>query len=575
MKLTTLPAEGENYAVCVVGAGPVGLSFALEAADAGLRVLLLDAGGEDAGRRDKPVGRRRNDTIVDPDRHAPELQTTRVGVGGASWMWGGRCVSYEPVDFEQRDFVPDSDWPIGFSAIEPWRAKAQEYLDCGAGGFASDEPGWDGLGDLKISQLERWARQPKLGPRLGALVAAHPLIDLLCDAPVVGVAFDSDGTTVEGLRILSDDRPAVVRADRYVLAAGGMETVRLLLDGQRTLPAAFGGVDGPLGRYYMGHATGSIANVVLTEPADIADMDFQLDEHNSYVRRRFSLPAESLRDHELLNGSFYLDNPPFYDYRHRNATLSAVFLALAVPPVGRRILAEGIRLRHTGPAPRRYWPHIVNVLRRPIRAIIDSADILRRRYLSNVRKPGFLLRNPGGTYAIHYHSEQVANPDSRVRLDGGRNADGTPSLEIDFRYTERDIDSVLRFHALLDERLRAAGRGRIEYLDPPEGRAAAAWEQAIDGFHHIGTTRMSAVPADGVVDGDCRVHGVDNLFIASSSVLRTSAEANPTFTAVCLALRLAHHLAETPSAAVEAVTEQEPTAADAPVAEDQPTPATL
>jgi choline dehydrogenase-like flavoprotein len=81
---------------------------------------------------------------------------------------------------------------------------------------------------------------------------------------------------------------------------------------------------------------------------------------------------------------------------------------------------------------------------------------------------------------------------------------------------------------------------------------------------------MSAVPADGVVDGDCRVHGVDNLFIASSSVLRTSAEANPTFTAVCLALRLAHHLAEAPSADVEAVAGEEPSA---PVPEDQPAPA--
>ncbi|VXA98783.1 Glucose-methanol-choline (GMC) oxidoreductase:NAD binding site [Arthrobacter sp. 9AX] len=565
MILTTLPVEGTNYAVCVVGAGPVGLSFALEAADAGLRVLLLDAGGADAGRRDKPTARRRNDSIIDPDRHAPELQTTRVGLGGASWMWGGRCVTYEPVDFEQREFVPDSDWPIGFSAIEPWRAKAQDYLDCGGGGFTSDEPGWGGLGDLKMSQLERWARQPKLGPRLGALVAAHPFIDLLCDAPVVGVAFDDGGTTVEGLRILSDIPPGIVRADKYVLAAGGLETLRLLLDAQQKLPAAFGGIDGPLGRYYMGHATGSIANVVLTDPADIASMDFQLDRHDSYVRRRFSLPAESLREHRLLNCSFYFDNPPFYDYRHRNSTLSAVFLALAVPPVGRRILAEGIRLRHIGPAPRRYWPHIANILRDPIRAVTDSADILRQRYLSNVRKPGFLLRNPGGTYAIHYHSEQAANPDSRVRRNGGHNADGTPSLEIDFRYTERDIDSVLRFHDLLDERLRSAGRGRVEYLYPPEERAGAVWEQAIDGFHHIGTTRMSTVPADGVVDGDCRVHGVGNLFIASSSVLRTSAEANPTFTAVCLALRLAHHLVDPSSPSdTEGTTKKEPTEADAP-----------
>jgi choline dehydrogenase-like flavoprotein len=550
VKLTTLPT-GE-YGVCVVGAGPVGLAFALEAADAGLRVLLLDAGGERAGRRDKPPARRRNDVILDPERHAPELQTTRIGIGGTSWMWGGRCVTYEPVDFKQRDYVPASDWPIGFDDVAPWRDAAKEYLDCGTGPFAVAEPDWEGLGDLHMSQLERWARQPKVGPRLGAAVFAHPGIDVLCDAPVLSLDLDADGSTVLGLRIEFEGRPAEIRASRYVLAAGGMETVRLLLDAQCALPASFGGAGGPLGRYYMGHATGSIANIVLTDPDDFAALDFHRDEHDSYTRRRFSLSGEALKEHELLNASFYLDNPPFYDYRHQNATLSAVFLALSFPPVGRRILAEGIRLRHIGPAPRRYWPHIRNVLRRPWPAIRDSWDILRRRYLSPVRKPGFLLDNAGGTYALHYHSEQIANPDSRVTLNGGANPDGTPSLDIDFRYTDQDIDSVLRFHALLDERLRASGRGRIEYLDPPEGRPAAVWEQAIDGFHHIGTTRMSARPEDGVVDGDSRVHGVNNLYVASTSVLRTSAEANPTFMAVCLALRLAHHLAEEERAAVSA-----------------------
>ena len=137
-------------------------------------------------------------------------------------------------------------------------------------------------------------------------------------------------------------------------------------------------------------------------------------------------------------------------------------------------------------------------------------------------------------------------------------------MRIDFRYTEQDIDSVLRFHALLDERLRAAGRGRIEYLDPPERRAEAVWEQSTDGFHHIGTTRMSAEPGDGVVDADCRVHDVGNLYIASSSVLRTSAEANPTFTTVCLALRLAHHvagLADVDEASAGGDAAEEPTAA--------------
>ena len=549
MKLTALPAGDVTYPLCVVGAGPVGMALALEAADAGLRVLLLDAGTETSGRRDKPAERRHDDTIIDPDRHAPELQTTRLGVGGTSWMWGGRCVTYEPIDFEQRDYLPDSDWPIGFDDVAAWRPKAQEYLDCGAGAFATDELDWPGLVDLRTSQLERWARRPKVGPRLGAAVIAHPGIDLLCDATVLALSFDGVGGSVRQLRIVQNGRPAVIRAERFALACGGMETVRLLLDAQRSHPDAFGGADGPLGRYYMGHATGSIANIVLTDPADFDALDFQLDAFDSYTRRRFTLDDEALRRHELLNTSFYVDNPPFWDHRHKNATLSAVFLALVVPPIGRRILAEGIRLRHIGTAPRQYWPHVVNVLRRPWRAIADTADILRRRYLSPVRKPGFLLRTESGRYAIHYHAEQVANPDSRIRLNGRTNPDGTPAMDIDFRYTDRDVDSILRFHSLLDARLRAAGRGSIEYLDPAEQRSAAVWEQAIDGFHHIGTTRMSARPGDGVVDGDCRVHGVDNLYIASSSVLRTSAEANPTFTTVCLALRLAHHLAEAPAVA--------------------------
>lgn len=545
MRLASLPPDGDTpYDLCVAGAGPVGLALALEAAATGQRVLLLDAGSETSGRRDKPVAQQhRADRVLDPVHHAPELQTTRFGVGGTSWMWGGRCVAFEEVDFTRREHVPASDWPISLADLTPYQQQAEHYMDCGAGPFVSAEPDWPGLGDIHMSQTERWSRQPKVGPRLGAEVIAHPRVDLLCEAPVVAIAFDETGTTVAGFRIVYRGQPATIRAARYVLACGGMETTRLLLAAQRTLPNAFGGVDGPLGRYYMGHASGSIANIVLTDPNDYEVLDFHRDEHDSYVRRRFSLGGGAMSAQGLFNTSFHLDNPPFYDPTHLNATLSAVFLALSFAPVGRHILAEGIRLRHIGPAPRKYWPHIRNVLRRPWQALSDTADILRRRYASRVRKPGFVLHNDGGTYALHYHAEQTSNSDSRVTLNGRANTDGTPGLDIDFRYADRDIDSILRFHDVLDQSLRSSGRGRLDYLDAPDARATAVLGQAIDGFHHIGTTRMSADPRDGVVDADCRVHGLKNLYVASSSVLRTSGEANPTFTTVCLALRLAHHLA--------------------------------
>ena len=132
-----------------------------------------------------------------------------------------------------------------------------------------------------------------------------------------------------------------------------------------------------------------------------------------------------------------------------------------------------------------------------------------------------------------------------MRLNARTGRDGLPGHDIDFRYAPQDLASVLESHRYLDEQLRASGRGRLVYLDAEEDRAAAVLAQATDGFHHIGTTRMSADPADGVVDSQCRVHGLDNLYIASSSVFVTAGEANPTFLAVCLAVRLARHLAKT------------------------------
>lgn len=543
--MTILSAQGqpgEHYDVCVVGAGPVGLAFAAEAAELGTRVLLVDAGDVDSGRRNiQPVPGQRTD-IRDDARHAPLHLTTRRGIGGTSWMWGGRCVAFEPIDFEARDYVPESEWPITIADVERWNEPTARHLDCGAAVFRSERADWQGLSDFSMSNLERWARRPKLAPRLGARVLQHPEVDTLLDSRLVDIEFREDGS-VAALVVQRAGETLRLEASSYVLAMGGLEITRFLLGIQRRRPDAFGGVDGPLGRYYMGHATGSVADIVLTDPADVAELDFVRDEHDTYIRRRFTLTEEAQRRHRLLNTSFYVDNPPFYEYEHRNATLSAVFLGLAIPPIGRMILAEGIRLRHIGPRPYRVGKHIRNILRRPWRAAADVYDIIRRRYLSRVRKPGFILHNDGGRYAIHYHGEQLPNPESRVtlRVDDA----GVEVLDVDYRYLEADIDSLVRSHELLDAELRASGKGRIEYLaDDPDGVRAALWEQATDGFHSIGTTRMSKDPAEGVVDGDCRVHGSSNLYIASSSVFPTSAEANPTFFAAVLAVRLAHHLAD-------------------------------
>lgn len=536
--------SANGYDCCVVGAGPIGLTFAMEAAEAGARVLLVDAGDGKSAKHPVASFSGQQTHIRDSARHAPLDQAVRRGIGGTSRLWGGRCVAPEPIDLAKRDYAPGGEWPISIDDVTPWYESTARHLDCGPPVFRTEAPDWAGLSNFGMSNLERWSRQPRLDSGLGGRVLAHPRVAALLDTRLIDLELAADGT-VAALVAEHNGAQIRLRAHHYVLAMGGLEITRLLLDVQRRLPSAFGGVDGPLGRYYMGHTTGSIAEIVLADPGRVGDLDFKRDEHNSYVRRRLTPSEEAQRQHRLLNTSFYLDNPAFYEYTHHNATLSAVFLGMAVPPLGRRIVAERMRLRHIGPRPYHVGKHLANVLRRPWRVVADGVEIIRQRYISPVRKPGFILRNDGGRYAVHYHAEQLPNPDSRLTMH--TNEDGEAVLEVDYRYLDADIDSVLRCHELLDADLRAAGLGRLEYLaKDADGTRALAWEQAIHGLHSIGTSRMSNDPADGVVDRDLRVHGISNLFIASTSVFPTSAEANPTFFAAALAVRLAHHLVDSP-----------------------------
>lgn len=543
--LSGLPAD-HSYDLCIVGAGPVGLSMALEAQARGARVLLLESGPRQQDASGQAHARA---DIADPNRHAPMELATQRGLGGGSWLWGGRCVPFEPIDFARRNFVPDGEWPIALDELLPWYPAAAQFLDCGKALFRSPSD-WPAMPEIELSQLERWSQQPKLAPKLGGWVLATSGIDILFEATLTGfdLAQQTDGaTSLRGLQVRHAGQAIEVHARDVVLACGGLETTRLLLAEQarriQDMPRLFGGKDGPLGGYYMGHIFGSIGSLVLARPDSFSALDFSLDPTGTYVRRRFTLSESAQRERQLLNTSFFADNPPFYDQRHRNPTLSLVFLALSIPLVGRRLLSEAIRLKHIGPPPYRYGAHAWNVLRRPWRAVADVLDILRRRYLSSTRKPGFVLRNEGGTYALNYHAEQLPNPDSRVTLAGEHDAYGIPRLHIDFRYLPADAESVLKAHEVLDQNLRAAGMGHIAYHRPPEQRIAHILEQATDGFHQAGTTRMSSDPRTGVVDRDGAVHGVAHLHVASSSNFPTTGEANPTFLAVAMAARQAARLA--------------------------------
>jgi choline dehydrogenase-like flavoprotein len=144
-----------------------------------------------------------------------------------------------------------------------------------------------------------------------------------------------------------------------------------------------------------------------------------------------------------------------------------------------------------------------------------------------------------------WHSiEQTPRAYNRVTLGSKRDALGYPQLEVHWQWPQEDIEQTLKAQDLMARGLERAGLGRIERVREADGSPHLA--RPVGSHHLMGTTRMHADPRHGVVDAQCQVHGVDNLYIAGSSVFPTGGYANPTLTLVALALRLADHLKSQP-----------------------------
>jgi choline dehydrogenase-like flavoprotein len=532
--------------VCIVGAGPAGIVLALELARQKRSVILLESGTLAHDARTQALG---DAVISDAQRHAAMHLATHRKLGGASALWGGRCVPLDAIDLAPRDYVADAAWPIAFDELAKYYPAACEYAGCGRADFSSRSalPGRqpsivpalpDGM--VLSSTLERWASPTDFGQRYRTDLERSPHITLVLGATCTSIQFEQSRSVTSALiaRALSGGQVRV-QADTYVLAAGGLETTRLLLNSDTVHAGGVGNHSGKLGRYYMGHISGKIAEVVFSTPQQKTISGFERDHSGVYCRKRFTLSAEAQRQHALLNCAFWLDNPRINDAAHGNGILSFAYLALTAPVLSRRLAPEAIRAAAVGGGGAA-WPHLRNVVLDfpAVASFVPSFGY--RRYVAKRRIPGFFLHSRNNIYALHYHAEQAPDGASRVYLSDKTDALGMRRLQIDLRFSNQDVDSVIRSHALLDAYLREHRSGKIAYKSNSYEDSVRA--QASDGFHQLGTARMAARADHGVVDADCKIHGVDNLYVCSSAVFPTSGQANPTLTIMALAVRLAAHL---------------------------------
>ncbi len=531
--------ETLKHDACVIGAGPAGLSFALEMAQKGKSVLVLESGGLAANEDQQSLSLAE---LVDPARHDDMSIAVARRLGGTSNLWAGRCVPFDPIDFKARRHIPGVTWPIELADLEPYYSRACEYLSGGQTKFLDRI---DGLSvpedEFSYERLERYSNCPAIQIGQGVALKQSSLIDIRLNSTLVETNLDPQGNVRSIVAARPDGERFEIPVNTLVFACGGLETTRQLLVLQSRHDHLFGGAQGPLGRYYMGHVTGEIADITFTDDLLEKAFDFYVDDDGTYVRRRF-VPSDDMQiSHELPNIAFWPVVPPIANAAHRSGILSLLFLALSTQPFGKMFIAEVIRKRHV-PDGVSKAPHLMNVLRELPQSMLFGFSFLYKRYLAASRVPGFFIPNPGRRYGLSYHAEQLPRRESAVRLSEQQDRLGTPSLIVDLQFSEEDATGVVRAHELLREWLNKHQLGEIEYRQPEIQNVESILQISTHGTHQIGTARMGENSQEAVVDKNLRTFDCPNLYLLTSAVFPGSGQCNPTLTIAALALRLADHL---------------------------------
>ena len=529
---------------CVVGGGAAGISLALALSGQGLSIILLESGrmGEDAATQALYAGE-----VADERLHSPADKYRQRRLGGSTATWGGRSMPFDPIDFETRAQVPHSGWPISYEDLLPFYPQANALSEAGRFAYDADEalgaaapPMVRGFTSevVRTNGLERFSCPTNFGQRYERRLRVAPDIQVLLGANCIAIGLEADGRSVRDVSVATlAGRRFRVAARATVLAMGGLETARLLLASRDVAPRGVGNEHDVVGRYYMCHIAGNVGTLVFNgRPQDVRH-GYEITPEGIYCRRRLAVAATEQRRHGLANCVARLHFSRITDPRHRNGVLSGLFLS-------RKFISYeyGKRLHDgTDPTPGVYARHLWNVISDPVDTAAFLVHWATRRTLAQRKFPSVILRNRTNRFSLEMHGEQIPRADSRVTLTGKVDALGMPRLHIDWRYSPEDIASMDGTLQLIAQELERSGTGRLDYdratLEEDLLRFGAY------GGHHIGTARMGTDPRTSVVDADCRVHSVDNLFVAGSAAFPTSSQANPTLTLIALSLRLARHLA--------------------------------
>lgn len=544
-KVDALPPS--RYDLCIIGSGPAGATIANVLADSDYKICILESG------RYKPE--KFTDELREVDHEGISIKSysrERV-IGGASTTWSGLSSPLDAIDFKQREWVPYSGWPIDPEALSPYYIEASRQFRFPLRERFKDLD-WMALGTT-IGQVPHWQEleekifiapdPPQNYGKEFQAIYDRPNVDLYTGCTVTHLDGCAETGRVHTAIVRSfDGRKTTFTAKIFVLACGGIENPRILLNSTFACATGLGNDRDQVGRYFMNHPKNNYGVIHLNRP--IQDLPGYFGflslkiQCAGYIGLRLK---ETVQQQQAILNS-YIRFEPVFGWSGRESIESLNYFSKRS-----QFLLKGFKRLKQG----------------KLLSLRDYSETGDDSDLMNERKNASKILQMIGTIALDFpvvidylksrffdsHSpkintihlrnfmEMAPSPENRVALSDRIDAFGLRLPHVSHKPSELDKRSMASVHHTLAKELDRTGWGKLVSELRPD---LEPWPIDLDASHHMGATRMGDDPSSSVVNQQCRLHFSPNVYLAGASTFPTSGNANPTFTIVALAIRLAEHL---------------------------------
>jgi hypothetical protein len=497
------------YDVAIIGSGAAGTTLAFELERSGLKVGVFESGGFEYDKRTQDLYK---GYVSGRLIHAP-LDTFRMRFfGGSTNCWGGSCVPYDEIDFQEKSYLNHSGWPLQYLDIQRYYHRSVKYLDIDS--FDQDQDHEEiisGIEKSKIFTTKYWKRAANpqnFNSKYRELFAISTSVDLFLKLNLIRLESTDGSNKIQQCYFQNFSNETIkVKANKFILAMGGIEGTRLLLNSKNLFTnPVLEKVYGNIGRYYSPHINIEHGTFVPSPGVRVLS-EYEAQMKGIEFRRFLTINENAIKKYELLNCKTILQT-----IESQSAPLvDEIFEYLN----GRNLFDLGDES-------------------------IDGYNNLIKSYLPDRFLSRLTMRRKN-SFVLDTAFEQEPNYNSKIELVNDKDEFGLKKVKLTFDVKDSDIKRYLKYYKLLSLTVGEYNLGRFSYDETGQ----VFFKQVSGKSHHTGATRMSLNYRDGVVDSNCKVHGIENLFISSASVFPTPGHANPTLTIVGMAIRLADYIKET------------------------------